>query len=242
MEDAVLTVVSPELEQYLKDKLTRSGYNVLTCSNSHMEVYRAMVLIDPLMIVAEHQEWLTRLRTEIKQLGVSSEIALIDTGRAASYEQVCKNVIEHLDELTAVRRLVFTEIEERCTQLVADALNELCITPNYSGYAYIRDILTSFVIEKKEHDFLCKSVYPDIAKRYGTSPGAVERSIRTVVRTSWKRADRTAVTKYLGAQFASGEQSPTNREFLCIVANNISAELEEYKRTLRTELLNSKDL
>lgn len=68
-----------------------------------------------------------------------------------------------------------------------DTLKRLGITPNYIGF---HQTITAVELAKCEPDMLClvtKSLYPEVAKSYGSSWKTVERNIRSVVSMAWER-------------------------------------------------------
>lgn len=100
---------------------------------------------------------------------------------------------------------------ELATQYI---LHELQINKRYSGYNYI--IYAIHLMEKDIFciDYITKSLYRDIAKRYKTSWKCVERNIRTVVEAIWenKKIDRELKVCIFGKN--SVTHKPTNKEFL----------------------------
>ncbi|MEA4934418.1 MAG: sporulation initiation factor Spo0A C-terminal domain-containing protein [Lawsonibacter sp.] len=67
------------------------------------------------------------------------------------------------------------------------ALKKLGITPNYIGF---HQILSAVEFVNREPDALfsvTKTLYPTIAKEYGTNWKAVERNIRSIVSMAWER-------------------------------------------------------
>lgn len=67
------------------------------------------------------------------------------------------------------------------------ALKKLGITPNYVGF---HQVLSAVEFVNQEPDALfsvTKTLYPAIAKEYGTTWKAVERNIRSVVSMAWDR-------------------------------------------------------
>lgn len=67
------------------------------------------------------------------------------------------------------------------------ALKKLGITPNYIGF---HQILSAVEFVNRNPDTLfsvTKTLYPAIAKEYGTTWKAVERNIRSIVSMAWER-------------------------------------------------------
>lgn len=66
-------------------------------------------------------------------------------------------------------------------------LRRLGITANYEGFFHAA---YSVVLAKQQPDRLLlvtKWLYPDVAKKYGTTWQCVERNIRTVIALAWER-------------------------------------------------------
>ena len=73
------------------------------------------------------------------------------------------------------------------SQVTYDLLQQLGVSANYKGSAHTA-YAVSLCIEHRERLLLVtKWLYPDVAKKYGTSWKAVERNIRTASTVAWKR-------------------------------------------------------
>ena len=76
------------------------------------------------------------------------------------------------------------------------------------------------VIDNKETiQAITKEVYPDIAKYYGTTMKAVERSIRTIRDVIWQHANRAALDAIMGCHVT---EKPKNSKLIDSIANYIS--------------------
>lgn len=69
-----------------------------------------------------------------------------------------------------------------------------------------------------------KSIYPEVAKKFKTSCGCVERNIRTVIEIIWQRGGK----EYFKSMTVShiSEQRPSNSKFLCLLADYVLSENE----------------
>ena len=57
-------------------------------------------------------------------------------------------------------------------------------------------------------------LYPLVARRYGLTPAAVERSLRLLVESTWSRVPLSALERFFGHSVDPERGKPTNREFL----------------------------
>lgn len=108
------------------------------------------------------------------------------------------------------------EMEERLYQAY-ELLRRLGITSNYKGFAYTA---YAMVLCAEQPDMLLlvtKKLYPEVAKRYGTTWQAVERDIRTVIAVVWER------NPALLGQMADGllDEKPRSTRFLAIVTTGL---------------------
>ena len=63
-----------------------------------------------------------------------------------------------------------------------------------------------------------KALYPETAKHFGVTPSSVERALRTVILSCWRRSDHTMLDTLAGSHL---ERMPTNTVFLDILASHI---------------------
>ena len=63
-------------------------------------------------------------------------------------------------------------------------LNSLHISPGKRGYLYLVEAIKMCYSDLENMTAITKIVYPAIAKKYNTTPGGVERAMRTVIHES----------------------------------------------------------
>ena len=59
-----------------------------------------------------------------------------------------------------------------------------------------------------------KSLYPEIASHFHSSPSRVERAIRNAVEVAWTRGDLDAQSRIFGFSISNVRGKPTNSEFI----------------------------
>lgn len=94
-------------------------------------------------------------------------------------------------------------------------LRSLGATGNLKGFRY-----AVYMIQQVENDpaavmLITKCLYPETAKHFGVSAGAVERNLRTIIRVCWTQPDRTLLDQLAGRHLYD---EPTNSEFLDMTA------------------------
>ena len=93
---------------------------------------------------------------------------------------------------------------------IEELIRALGVTGDYTGFRYL-------VMETIQA--ITKEVYPDIAKYYGTTMKAVERSIRTIRDVIWQHANRAALDAIMGCHVT---EKPKNSKLIDGIANYIS--------------------
>ncbi|MCF2595330.1 sporulation initiation factor Spo0A C-terminal domain-containing protein [Pseudoflavonifractor phocaeensis] len=96
-----------------------------------------------------------------------------------------------------------------------DTLKRLGVTPNYIGY---HQTISAVELARRDPDSLflvTKSLYPMVAKPYGTSWKTLERNIRSVVSMAWER-NPDLVRELAGYPM---EDKPRAAQFIAILAD-----------------------
>lgn len=66
-----------------------------------------------------------------------------------------------------------------------------------------------------------KVLYPDVARKYGTTSSRVERAIRHAIEVAWDRGDLDTLQKYFGFTVSNAKGKPTNSEFIAMIADRL---------------------
>ena len=69
-----------------------------------------------------------------------------------------------------------------------------------------------------------KVLYPEVAKRFGTTASRVERAIRHAIEVAWDRGDLETLQKYFGYTVSNSKGKPTNSEFVAMIADRLVLE------------------
>ena len=72
-------------------------------------------------------------------------------------------------------------------------------------------------------------MYPEVAKRYATTPSRVERAIRHAIEVAWDRGDLETLQKYFGYTVSNAKGKPTNSEFIAMIADRLTLEQKNGK-------------
>ena len=101
------------------------------------------------------------------------------------------------------------------------------IPAHIKGYQYLREGIILTVRNMEVINAVTKVLYPEIAKRFGTTPSRVERAIRHAIEVAWDRGDLETLQKYFGYTVNSAKGKPTNSEFIAMIADRLQLQAQE---------------
>lgn len=94
-------------------------------------------------------------------------------------------------------------------------LQALTVQPGLRGWAFLPDMTALTVVHPPLLRDLRGQLYPLVARRHGMTPAAVERSLRTLVESTWSHGQLPALERFFGHSVDPERGKPTNKEFLC---------------------------
>ena len=68
---------------------------------------------------------------------------------------------------------------------------------------------------------ITKSLYPQIAQKFGTTPSRVERAIRHAIEVAWGRGEVDLMQNIFGYTVSAAKGKPTNSEFIAMIADKL---------------------
>lgn len=112
-------------------------------------------------------------------------------------------------------------VEVRGGREIYVQLRALGITPNYVGYFQTIEAVALCVEAPERMTQITKLVYAEVGKRYGVQWTAVERNIRTVAKTAWKR-NRALLEEMVGCELNS---RPFSSQFVAALTMRVLSSL-----------------
>lgn len=107
---------------------------------------------------------------------------------------------------------------------VTDMIHEIGVPAHIKGYQYLRDAILMCINDMEMLNSITKVLYPEIAKRYQTTPSRVERAIRHAIEVAWSRGEMEVLDSIFGYTVNRGKGKPTNSEFIALIADKIRLE------------------
>ena len=111
--------------------------------------------------------------------------------------------------------------------LVTSIIHEVGVPAHIKGYQYLREAILIAVDDMEVINAVTKVLYPEVAKRFGTTASRVERAIRHAIEVAWDRGDLETLQKYFGYTVSNVKGKPTNSEFIAMIADRLQLQQRE---------------
>lgn len=132
----------------------------------------------------------------------------------------CENKSNYIDINSQATKEEILEIK------VTNIIHEVGVPAHIKGYQYLRDGIIMVVNNIEVINQITKQLYPDLAKKYKTTPSRVERAIRHAIEVAWNRGQIETVESIFGYTVNSSKGKPTNSEFIAMIADKLRLDLK----------------
>ncbi|MDF2839144.1 MAG: sporulation transcription factor Spo0A [Evtepia sp.] len=112
-------------------------------------------------------------------------------------------------------------IRQNLEALVTSIIHEIGVPAHIKGYQYLREAIMMTVEDMDVINAVTKILYPEVAKKFGTTASRVERAIRHAIEVAWDRGDLETLQKYFGYTVSNTKGKPTNSEFIAMIADRL---------------------
>lgn len=113
----------------------------------------------------------------------------------------------------------------KAERLATQMLLDMGVPAHLKGYRYVRTAVVMVEEDMRVVGSVTKLLYPELAKRYNTTDGKVERAIRNAIEVSWMRGNRNTFEQLFGYCAESGQGRPTNSEYIAAVADAVRIQM-----------------
>ena len=113
---------------------------------------------------------------------------------------------------------------------ITSIIHEIGVPAHIKGYQYLREAILIAVEDMEVINAVTKVLYPEVARRYNTTPSRVERAIRHAIEVAWDRGDLETLQKFFGYTVSNTKGKPTNSEFIAMIADRLQLRLRSGRR------------
>ena len=130
----------------------------------------------------------------------------------------------------AVRSSTLQGADAELEAMVTEIIHEIGVPAHIKGYQYLREAIILTIRDMDMINAVTKVLYPEVAKRFGTTPSRVERAIRHAIEVAWDRGDIEVLQKYFGYTVSNIKGKPTNSEFIAMIADSLTLQQKQARR------------
>ena len=95
-------------------------------------------------------------------------------------------------------QLAAAEPEPSLESVVTDVIHEIGVPAHIKGYQYLREAILLTIDDMDIINSVTKVLYPEVARKFNTTPSRVERAIRHAIEVAWDRGDIETLQKFFG--------------------------------------------
>ena len=134
------------------------------------------------------------------------------------FEQLDARITETMRESGV--RVRNKSLEEKITNIFIT----VGIPAHIKGYQFLREAIKMAIDNPDVINSITKRLYPEVARRFDTSPSKVERAIRHAIEVAWNRGKIENINSLFGVRVYNHNEKPTNGEFIALVADKMLLE------------------
>ena len=112
---------------------------------------------------------------------------------------------------------------------VTEILHQIGVPAHIKGYQYLREAIMLAIDDMDVINSVTKVLYPEVARKFNTTPSRVERAVRHAIETAWDRGDLETLQRYFGYTVSNTKGKPTNSEFIAMIADRLTLEQKNGK-------------
>ena len=161
------------------------------------------------LTAGKEKENVVQILTDLMEHNREFQIRINVPARAAGEE----NSLEYVQAKEVPKR----DLERDVTNMIHD----IGVPAHIRGYQYLREAIQMSVKDMDMLGSITKTLYPEIAKKYETTPSRVERAIRHAIEVAWNRGRMETLDALFGYTINTGKGKPTNSEFIALIADKI---------------------
>ncbi len=125
------------------------------------------------------------------------------------------------------RHISSGRMQQNLETVVTEVIHEIGVPAHIKGYQYLREAIILAINDMDVINAVTKVLYPDVAKKFGTTPSRVERAIRHAIEVAWDRGDLEVLQKFFGYTVSNIKGKPTNSEFIAMIADRLQLQRKE---------------
>ncbi len=236
----VMTATNPEFTEQCRTVLTEQGVAVVVVEKDGSKVLQKLVATRPQVVlldafmpgldaitVKQRYQAVCDAKTTFFVMGAfqseEMEQELLDEGFRYYFLKPFEPIVllSHLQKVGAQGNQSARAHGDLDEITVTEILHQIGVPAHIKGYQFLRDAILMTMHDADYINAVTKRLYPEIAKKNGTTASRVERAIRHAIEVAWDRGDVDTLTGYFGYTIHNLRGKPTNSEFIAMISDKM---------------------
>lgn len=120
----------------------------------------------------------------------------------------------------------FSKDDLRLQLKITDCLIRLGVPAHILDFEYLREAICLVICDRSYIQSLTTRLYPEIAKKFDSTPSRVERAMRHAVEVAFDRGDPEIISNYFSYSINKNKGKATNGEFIATVADRLKMKIQ----------------
>ncbi len=250
---AALVCADSKTRQTISEFLGLFNYEVVKNTQYGFDCASEMLQSKPQVVICDAFVYdldACGLYEEIKSLGLDTDVVFVVATFVFDSSLINKVLNCGIDLFTLLPTDFYT-LDKNIRKLVQDKSNGMTTKTSYDdekfairtkttslihnlghssgvlGYDYVIEGVCIVASNKSDTKLeMTKDVYPEIARKFNTSPAAVERAIRSAIDKSWLLGNVDLINDIFGYSVDANKGRPSNAPYINTIAERIKTELK----------------
>ena len=157
------------------------------------------------------------------EMKVDALMRLVTASDSETYDAA----LDHLIQLREQPKQDSQQVMSATENMIEDILIKLGMPTNILGFNYTVEAIRLAAADDQVAQDITGSLYPTVAKRYGTTPSRAERAIRHAIERAWSFCDLDTMFRFFGNAIDPGKGKPTNSQFITRIAKVLRRKMNE---------------
>ena len=215
----LMSDTSADVTAACREALEQKGVEVTVVEKDGLQILQKMLVVRPQVVLLDATFFVTGAFQSEEMVQ-----ELLDEGFAYYFvKPFDENVLASRVLKVAhghQKRLITASVDSDELK-VTDILHQIGVPAHIKGYQFLRDAILLTMNEPEYINAVTKRLYPEIAKKNGTTASRVERAIRHAIEVAWDRGDVDTLNSYFGYTIHNLRGKPTNSEFIAMIADKM---------------------
>lgn len=116
--------------------------------------------------------------------------------------------------------------DENLEKEITSIMHDIGVPAHIRGHQYLREAIVLSIHNQELLGAVTKTLYPNVADTYKTTPSRVERAIRHAIEVAWSRGRLDTLQNVFGYTINVTKGKPTNSEFIAMIADKMKLEMK----------------